>query len=195
MKYKHYIGFFFLFLLLLAGCGDRYTPKPRGFLRIDLPDKEYQIFDTTYPYQFAYPVYGIISEDPQDETHNLLRRFNINYPAMNATLHMTYVPLEKLSLDTVIDDAAGFVYKHVSKATQISKTQIRYPENSVYGTLFNIRGKNVASACQFYVTDSLHHFLRGSLYFNTSPDNDSLKPVVDYLKEDIEYMLKTLRWK
>lgn len=195
MKYQRYIGYFALFLMFFVACGDRYTPKPRGFFRIDFPEKEYRIFDSVYPYEFSYPVYGMISEDPQDEAHDRLRRFNINYPELNATLHMTYVPLQKTSLDTVIGDAAEFVYKHVSKATQISKTQISYPEKSVYGTLFNIRGKNVASACQFYVTDSLHHFLRGSLYFNTSPDNDSLKPVVDFLKEDIEYMLKTLQWK
>ncbi|HRZ43279.1 MAG TPA: hypothetical protein P5228_11325 [Bacteroidales bacterium] len=153
------------------------------------------MFDSVYPYEFAYPVYGILSEDPQDETHDRLRRFNINYPALNATIHMTYVPLQNVGLDTLIGEAADFVYKHVTKATQISKTPVIYPEHAVYGTLFNIRGKNVASACQFYVTDSLNHFLRGSLYFNASPDNDSLKPVVDFLKEDIDYMLKTLRWK
>ncbi len=181
--------------MIFTGCQGNYTPKPRGYLRIDFPEKNYVLFDSTFPYVFEYPQYGFLSTDPQDEYHNMQRRFNINFPGQNGTIHMTYQPLNITSLDTLIDDAVDFVYRHVPKATQISKTLISYPDHSVYGTLFSIRGKNVASAYQFYVTDSVNHFLRGSLYFNTIPDNDSLKPVVDFLKDDIDYLLKTLRWK
>jgi gliding motility-associated lipoprotein GldD len=52
-----------------------------------------------------------------------------------------------------------------------------------------------ASPFQFYLTDSTKNFVRGALYFNTVPNNDSLAPVIDFLKQDIIHMIETFRWK
>ncbi|MCR5455573.1 MAG: hypothetical protein K6F33_11355, partial [Bacteroidales bacterium] len=64
----------------------------------------------------------------------------------------------------------------------------------VYGLLYGIKG-NVASPLQFYITDSTRHFLRGSLYFNCSPNKDSLAPSVEFVRQDIERLFETLIWK
>jgi len=52
----------------------------------------------------------------------------------------------------------------------------------------------VPSQFQFHVSDSTQHFMRGALYFKTATQNDSLAPVIDYLKRDIIHLLSTLRW-
>ena len=55
-------------------------------------------------------------------------------------------------------------------------------------------GGNAASALQFFATDSVHHFLRGALYFNVTPNADSLKPANQFLRADVEHLIKTLKW-
>jgi gliding motility-associated lipoprotein GldD len=185
-----------VFVLVMSGCGGDYTPRPRGFLRIDLPEKEYLTFDTVMPYRFEYPVYGQVIRDPFAHPNaEMYRRFNLDFPSLRATLHLTYEPMVDGQLDTLIVQAVDFVYKHVPKATTILKTAIHHPESNVYGTLFNIRGRGAASTTQFYITDSVAHFMRGALYLNTQTDNDSLRPVIDFLKLDIDHFIRTLEWK
>ncbi len=180
---------------ILTGCKGDYTPRPRGFIRIDLPEKEYQRYDTTVPYSFEYPVYAIVEKDQSVPDALMYRRLNVHFVPMKGTLHLTYEPLVKGNLDTLIGEAVDFVYKHVPKATTILKSLLLYPENQVYGTLFDIRGRGAASTYQFYLTDSTSHFMRGALYLNTATDNDSLRPVVEFLKQDIDHFIKTLQWK
>jgi len=185
-----------LVVVLLFGCGGDYSPKPRGLLRIDLPEKEYRLFDSVSPYRFEYPVYGQVIRDPfAHPDAEMYRRFNLDFPSLRATVHLTYEPIVDGELDTLIVQAVDFVYKHVPMATTILKTPIHHPERDVYGTLFNIRGRGAASTTQFYVTDSISHFIRGALYLNTQTDNDSLRPVIDFLKLDIDHFIRTLEWK
>ncbi|MBR4738466.1 MAG: gliding motility protein GldD, partial [Bacteroidales bacterium] len=68
-------------------------------------------------------------------------------------------------------------------------------KNKVYGTVYYLKGTKVASTCQFWLTDSSRHFLRGALYLNITPNNDSLAPVIDYMQADIEHLVETLRWR
>jgi len=42
------------------------------------------------------------------------------------------------------------------------------------------------------VTDSTTHFLRGALYFNTALKNDSLAPVIEYIKIDLAQLINTV---
>ena len=52
-----------------------------------------------------------------------------------------------------------------------------------------------ASQTQFFVTDSLHHFVTGSAYFKVKPNYDSILPAADYLQKDIRHIMESLRWK
>lgn len=194
--FKSAFGCIIFIFMMLVGCSSTDTPKPRGYIRIDLPEKGYQMYDSVMPYRFEYPVYAKVVIDPLEEEKNpSFERYNIEFPAQKGTLHLTYVHLKNGNLDTLIGEAVEFVYKHVPKATTITKTLISNKESQVYGTLFTIRGKHAASTCQFYVTDSISNFMRGALYLNTNPDNDSLKPVIDFLKEDVNQFINTLQWK
>jgi len=66
---------------------------------------------------------------------------------------------------------------HVSKADAIKENVVSNIDNKVYGIIYDLKG-NTASAVEFYVTDSLSHYLRGSLYFASEPNADSLAPVM-----------------
>ncbi len=175
---------------IVTGCGGDFTPKPRGYFRIQLPEKKYRAYDSEAPYTFEYPTYAIISKDTDRNTEPFW--INMYFPQFKGQLHVSYKPITD-NLTRCIEDSRTLAYKHTVKADAINEEPIRTP-NGVSGILYDIEG-NTASSVQFYITDSSKHFLRASLYFNTIPKSDSLGPVVQYIKKDVIHMIKTFKWK
>ena len=64
---------------------------------------------------------------------------------------------------------------------------------TVFGALFQLDG-DVATPFQFYLTDSTERFVYGEVLFNSSPNYDSIKPSLNYLKKDLEQLLETFKW-
>ena len=190
VQMKHLV--FLILVLFAASCSSDYTPKPRGYFRIDLPEKSYRKFDTTFPYTFEYPVYAGIQPDSSRMTEPYW--INIVYVPFNAQLHFSYKVINN-NLKQYLEDSRMLVNKHIPKANAIQQREYLDPANKVYGLVFDIRGSDAASTFQFYLTDSVTKFVRGALYFNLVPNNDSLQPVIGFLKEDIEHMIATFRWK
>lgn len=188
-------------VLLFGLCAcrpEQYTPRPRGYARIDTPARhEYQLFERPgYPYVFEYPVYGRISDDSaarvmrQDNPYWM----NIDFPSIGGSIYLSYKNITGIrTLDTLLNDAHEMSYFHTKKADYINAPAFHTP-NGVHGVLFDVGG-NAASAYQFFATDSTKHFLRGALYFNVSPNADSLRPLTSFLRADIEHMLRTLQWR
>ena len=183
---------FLLLFLLVSSCTDNYSPKPRGYYRIDLPEQKYQVFDSTFPFSFEYPVYADISADSSKMAEPYW--INIRYKPFNATLHFSYKVIDK-NLSKYLNDAHTLVNKHIPKANAITQREFIDRAHHVYGLVYDIRGADAASTYQFYLTDSISKFVRGALYFNLVPNNDSLAPVIVFLKEDIEHLINTFRWK
>jgi gliding motility-associated lipoprotein GldD len=180
----------FCLLLLVAGCGNTYTPKPRGFFRIDFPKKAYQHYSSDCPFEFDYPVYA---EVVKDQGRNVRPCWiNIEFPKFKGTVHLSYLKIEN-NLAKYEEDSRNLTYKHTQKAESIEEITI-HPSERVYGIYYDIKG-NTASSVQFTLTDSSRHFLRGALYFYTIPSSDSLAPVIDFIRKDVDYMIKTMRWK
>mgnify|MGYP001809814206 FL=1 len=180
-----------LLAMLFWGCGNDYMPKPDGFLRIDLPPKAYQLFDSIYPYTFEYPTYAkLVAVSNPNQPYWL----NIEIPRFKATVYLSYKAVNK-NLNTYLEDTRTYVMKHIPKATAIDALEFSAPEHKVYGLMYEINGSEAASRCQFYLTERTNHFLRGALYFNTTPNNDSLAPVIEFIKEDIKHLAQTLTWK
>ncbi len=186
------LSLFSILILLGSSCSDSYAPKPRGYYRIDLPEREYRHFDSTFPFTFDYPVYAGISADSSKMAEPYW--INIRYQPFNATLHLSYKVVSG-NLTNYLNDAHTLVNKHIPKATAISQREFVDPENRVFGLVFDIRGADAASPYQFYLTDSISEFVRGALYFNHAPNNDSLVPVIEFLKKDLEHMVNTFRWR
>ncbi len=165
------------------------------YFRIDLPSKSYRTFDSTsFNYTFQYPVYGNVEPYVNtDSTKNTQGWINIQFPSFNATLFLTYVPIQN-NLPKLLEECRSLAYKHDIKADAIREVLYLDSLHKVYGMVYEIKG-NAASPAQFYLTDSTQHFLRGSLYFNVKPNKDSLAPVIQFLQKDIKYLIETLRWK
>jgi gliding motility-associated lipoprotein GldD len=186
------LPFFFLIFLLTCSCSDSYAPKPRGFFRIDLPERKYQLFDSAFPYSFEYPVYAGISADSSKMAEPYW--INLGYERFHATLHLSYKVING-NLAQYLNDAHTLVNKHIPKANAIAQREFVDRAHKVYGLVYDIRGADAASSCQFYLTDSVSNFVRGALYFNMVPNNDSLAPVIDFIRVDLEHMISTFRWK
>jgi len=189
---------FFLTVLLVCGllsCQRSYTPKPRGYYRIDFPAKEYDILPNGFPYSFLVPRYAELSRyDGQLlDTRYSKDWLNIDFPDFSAHIHLTYKDIEE-NLGELIANAHTFVYKHMLKADAIEQHRFMYPGSDVFGIIYEIKG-NTASSLQFFCTDSTRHFLRGALYFDTEPNKDSLAPVIRFLSKDIELLIESLEWK
>jgi gliding motility-associated lipoprotein GldD len=192
MKSK-YLILFVLSILFLWSCSDeKYYPKPRAYFRIKLPPKTYQSFDSTYPYRFEYPSYGKIFFDNRHPNEKYW--MNLYFPLFHSTVYFSYKTVDN-NLETYINDAHSLVSKLIPKADAIKQNVYDDPSKKVYGNVYNIEGSKAASVLQFYLTDSSRHFVRGALYFNNPPNNDSLQPVIDFLKEDIQHIIESFQWK
>jgi gliding motility-associated lipoprotein GldD len=168
-----------------------YSPKPRGYCRIDLPAKKYRLYDSICPYRFEIPVYARMEQDKHKGSDPCW--LNLQFPQFKATVHFSYKTVNG-NLSTLLDDSHDFAKKHQIKATGLEETPILRDSARVYGLLFDIGG-NTASSLQFYMTDSTKHFLRGALYFNSSPNADSIKIVLDFLRQDLIHLVQTTSWK
>lgn len=182
----------FSFFLLCSCSDDPPVPKPVGYFRIELPTAAYQTKELPCPFVL--------------ETSELSRVdfytgkggpehcwFDVVYPRLKARIHLTYIPVNG-NLRNYLEEARSLTYEHQIKANKISTQVISRPEVRVYGLAYDLEG-NVASAFQFYLTDSTRHFLRGSLYFEARPNADSLQPVLSYLKADLMHLISSIKWK
>jgi gliding motility-associated lipoprotein GldD len=186
------IFFVIVTVLILVSCGQEYTPKPRGYFRIDFPGKEYKEAPEVLPYSFEIPVNSLIIRNKKSK--NGIYWINIEYPQYKATIYLTYDDINKQnSVDKLINDSRTFVYKHTIKADAIVENVFVNNDKKVYGIKYDIKG-DAASNIQFFLTDSTKHFLRGSLYFNVTPNKDSLAPVIKYINTDIVHLMETLEW-
>jgi len=187
------IIFVSLVYLLCACHSADYTPKPRGFYRINLPEKNYIQATTGCPFVFEQPTYALLKTDLSDGANPCWK--NLDFPQFNARLHMSYFAISsKAPLAQLTEDARTFAFKHTAKATSIDQVKIYRPTDRLYGITYLIHG-NTASNLQFFVSDSSKHYLRGALYFHEKPNLDSIQPVLNFLQQDIERLIHTFTWK
>ena len=190
---------FCLILLALQSCRPTtYTPKPRGYAMIEFPKHEYQPFhDQDFPYTFEYPTYGRIVKDTLFFGQKPENPYwmNIDFPSLGGRIYISYKAIGAgQKLDKLIEDSYEMTSFHTKKADYIEDVVYSVDSTDVHAVFYNVTG-NAASAYQFFATDSSRHYIRGALYFDVTPNADSLKPVNEFLRVDMEHMLKTLRWR
>jgi gliding motility-associated lipoprotein GldD len=181
-----------LLACLIIGCSDEFTPRPKGYLRIELPQKAYQSFDSICPFTFNYPVYAAIVPSAAKNAEPCW--LNMSFSKFKGTLHLSYKSVNG-NLEQLLDDTRKLTNKHIPKANAINRKAFSDKVNKVYGILYEIEGPEAASPIQFDLTDSTKNFIRGSLYFNSTPNNDSLAPVIGFIREDILQLMGSFRWK
>lgn len=191
--------FLALFMILsLVACDEELAaPKKRMYPRIDFPVKSYTSYQNEdCPFTFDYPAYAEIKKDSLFFQDKVVSNcwFDIRIDSLNTSIHCNYVEISgENTIDKLVNDAFTIAGKHNIKANARKESQI-LNDYGVSGLFFDIDGP-VAMPVQFYVTDTVKHFFRGSLYFNAKVNPDSTAPVLKFIKADIEKMLESFQWK
>jgi gliding motility-associated lipoprotein GldD len=172
--------------LSVSGCKDVIVPKPSAHLRLEYPATEYARFENHCPFTFDMNADVIIKEKG-------FCNFTVDYPRMKATLYLSYQPVNN-NIDLLLRDAQKLTYKHVVKADDILEQPYVNPNSKVYGMFYTVSG-NAATNTQFYATDSVKHFVTGSVYFYTKPNFDSIFPAANFIRSDMRVLMETLKWK
>lgn len=182
--------------IIACGSGDSYVPKPHAYPRIAFPEKTYKRFDLQEaPYSCEIPNYATMGMDTLSQSGMHKGWYNLSFTPFNATLHLTYYQFPNWAVfDSLVFDSRKLVNKHLQKADDILEEQVKSLNPSMKGLVFRIQG-NTATNYNFYLTDSVRNFIRGALYFNGKTSQDSIAPVYQFLKKDIEHMISTFNWK
>tara|TARA_B100000214_G_scaffold285086_1_gene214606 strand:+ start:869 stop:1423 length:555 start_codon:yes stop_codon:yes gene_type:complete len=175
---------FFLFFCLFS-CYQNYTPKPRAYYKVNLPEKHYERIKVFCSFSFEKPIYTILKQKQQSCF------FNLEFPNQKAILHITYLPIRN-NLTEHIEESRNLAYKHDLVADAIVESEYINYNDKVYGLLYDYDG-STATSTQFYLTDSVNHFFRGALYFNTEI-SDSLLPINNFLKADVIHIIESFKW-
>ncbi|MCS6822227.1 MAG: gliding motility lipoprotein GldD [Microscillaceae bacterium] len=195
MKKQHFANHSLCFVLafLTWACGSPdYVPKPKGYNRIDLPEPKYQPLPKAYPYYFEYSAHAKIRPDTSGISEPYW--IHIIYPQFKCDIQITYKAIQtnKLNFQEYINDSHLLLSKHQIKASAIENTVIRTPSGKT-ASIFELEGE-VPSQFQFYISDSTSNFVRGALYFRTATKNDSLSPIIEFIKKDVIHLLNTFEW-
>jgi gliding motility-associated lipoprotein GldD len=171
-----------------------YTPRPRGYFRIEMPAKNYVKYDSAgVPYTFEIPDYSRMYRSSAPDAPDTWR--DLYFGEFKATLYLSYNEITSDSLFAqYINQSWEMTEAHHEMSQAMKDSLILRPEDNVYGTVIELGG-NAASLLQFYLTDSTQHFIRGALYFYAVPNKDSLQPVLNYIKQDVFHLVETLKWR
>lgn len=184
-------------LLLLTSCEPEYAPKPKAYPRVSFPAKSYQSYvPSACPFSFDIPSYALVKTDSVFFNKKLESScwLNVEFPDFNGTINLTYKDInDTMSLAKLLEDAHKLSFKHAQKADYIDESVIRN-QQGVSGMIYDVGG-DAASNFQFYLTDSSRHFLRGALYFNNEPNADSMAPVYQFVREDLDHMISSFHWR
>jgi gliding motility-associated lipoprotein GldD len=188
--------FFVLFFLFTLACNSPYVPRPRGYFAISFPPHAYRSFNQPgFPYRFEYPVYANVVKDTTffDSNPENPWWINIDFPQFGGRIYISYKDLINNDFSKMVNDAYKLTYKHTSKASYIKDSLLHTPKD-IHGVYFSVGG-NAATGKQFFLTDSTRHFLRGALYFDATPQADSLGIVYDFLQKDLLHLVNSFEWK
>lgn len=179
-------------IIVAEACSEPIVPKPRGYFRITLPEREYQTYaQEGEPYSFEYPSYYSI--EPDRDANAEPHWINIHSTRLNCKIHVTYRAINN-NADEVLEDSRKLVYKHTVKADAIGESYYDNADRKVYASFYRIKG-NAATPLQFSITDSVRNMFRGSLYFYCRPNADSLAPVIAFVEDDVVHLIESFNWR
>lgn len=176
----------FITTLTIVSCKDDVVPKPASYLRLDYAEAKYVNFENQCPFAFEINADAVIKGEKDCG-------FTISYPKMKATIYLTYKPVNN-DINKLLKDAQKLTYEHVIKADDILEQPYLNPDKKAYGMFYQVDG-NAATNSQFYITDSIKHFVTGSVYFYAKPNFDSIMPAASYIKNDMQHLMETIKWK
>lgn len=213
-RFLSYFLFPIAYCLFLSSCNSTYTSKKTGYYKIDFPDRKYVQFEKEgFPYTFEYPAYAQVVKDSTyfDSSPENPYWINIDFPQFGGRIFLSYKIIGGKAIykikqangaykdssginvfDKMVNDAYNLTNKNESIASSI-KDSLLHTKNGITGIFFKVGG-NAATAKQFFLSDTTTNFIRGALYFDVTPNVDSLRPVQDFLQADIDHLINTFKW-
>lgn len=188
-----YLGIIVFLSLLFTACDEETLPKPSAFLSLEYPPPEYRNVSLLLPFTFEKNNWADSIMSVKISRGQKVKGIDLNYPQMKGTIYITYKKIEENNLRSFLIDAQAITQKHTIKANEIIEQPYIDEENRIFGMFYEVGG-DAASQSQFYVTDSLNHFVTGALYFYAKPNYDSILPAAYYLRNDIKHVMETIRW-
>ncbi len=187
------LGILFILTIFVSSCREEvnHIPKPKGYFRIDFPERSYEEITKKCRATYERPTYTYIQDKESKDEGRCFQ--NIVFPYYKAAIYCTHIQLDSNDLYVHTEKYQRKVMEHRIKASGIQELEFIDPEKRVYGTTFDIQG-DVACNYIFYLTDSTDNFFSGSLYFEAAPNYDSLQPVIEFIKEDIKHLIETFEW-
>lgn len=185
------IRFLLILSILITGvsCKNDPLPKPKALLALEYPSAEYSKVNLDCPYLFEKNKLAEVNT----ARVNIPCWINLDYPQMKATVFLTYQQVNN-NLDSLLMDAQKLPLQHTIKADFIEGDIYSNEEHNTYGMFYEVEG-DAASQAQFYLTDSVQHFITGSLYFQKKPNYDSIMPAASYVAKDMKHLMETLTWR
>lgn len=190
-----YLTFITYNLTLITGCTEDNIPREKAYPRFYFPKKEYKPFTSECGFGFEMPTYTYIENKDSFRNQRLASDscwFNIVYPDLNAKIHFSYKYYDdEMVLAKLLEDSYKLTSKHMSKASFIKDSVIDKP--NIKGLIYSVGG-NAASDKQFILTDYKNQFIRGAIYFSTTPNYDSLRPAIEFVDADIYHLINTFKF-
>ncbi len=192
-KFSYKIILLFV-IAALVGCGSEpFAPKRYEYFRISLPEHSYVECDSFKHCKFLMSAHSKVSDCDDTWATKSDQWYNLHYPEFNCDIHISYKSIEADKFYDISEESRTLAYKHSARASSISESFYGNDSSNVYGIMYRMGGA-AASQVQFFMTDSVNHFLRGSLYFNNIPNPDSIAPVSAYVEEDILTLIESIEW-
>ena len=176
----------FVMNVVFISCQEDVLPKPKAQLRLEYKNPSYTKTKTNCPYQFEY-------SSKSNTKSNEKCWINIEYPSLNATINMTYRPVDN-NLKELFLESEKLTFNHAIKADGITSVPYIDTPKRKFGAIYEVTG-NAASPLQFHVTDSTKNFITGAVYFNIKPNYDSIIPAIKYIQKDVIHLIESLEWK
>jgi gliding motility-associated lipoprotein GldD len=184
-------------ILLSVSCSSDYSPKPKGYFNIELPEPVYLDYINNNYFQFSVSNQARVEElnnFPAGVKENKGVGLNIVYPRFRAQFYCSYIQVNKSDFPSFMKESQDMVYIREKKAKGVKETEYNNPKQKVYGFVYEIQG-DAASPVQFLISDSINSFFRGALFFDTHINRDSIAPVLEYINKDIKIMIESFQWK
>lgn len=180
----------FVFFFFALACRESpKMPRPHAYPRIEYPDKKYVVYDSSdCPFTFGFPAYAEI------KTRDEACWFDLFMPVFKARIHCSYLPIKnREEYDDLVQDAFAIADRINGRANYMEDSRIQN-DHGIQGVLLEWSGP-AASPVHFFLTDTTHHFFKAALYFDAKVQPDSLAPIVEFIKKDIDYMISTFNWR
>ncbi len=185
---------FAMLAITLLGCAEEYVPfaRPYAYPRLTLPEQtSYVRFDNQHcPFTFEYPDFGKVTRNVEDSCW-----VNITFENFDATLHINgrTVTSTELSIEFLQEEHRRLIYGHSVKASRIMPSPLELPSGT--GMKYEIVGEVGTPIQVFFHDKDERRSLSLSYYYRTATKNDSLAPVTEYMKAQVDHLIQSIEWK